>query len=99
MEQVRHQPVPPSSRQRLERPCRSGYTSDALTSSATYSLELGGYALEGGAIAGVKLYPGVAIGLGLDYRLDRSWSVGVAVHQRFLADLSTLVRFEYVWGW
>ena len=82
------------------------YVLDVLQWVPWASLELGGYTMQGGAIAGVKLDAGIAIGLGLDYRLDRSWSVGVAVHQHFLADLSTypsftqaLVRFEYVWGW
>jgi hypothetical protein len=82
------------------------YVLDVLQWVPWISGELGGYALQGGTIGGVKLDVGVAVGLGLDYKLNRSWSVGVAVHQHFLLDMSTypsftqaLARFEYVWGW
>lgn len=82
------------------------YVLDVLQWVPWISAELGGYALQGGTIDGVKLEVGAAVGLGLDYRLTRSWSLGVAVHQHFMLDMSTypsftqaLVRFEYVWGW
>jgi hypothetical protein len=82
------------------------YVLDVLQWVPWISAELGGYALQGGTVDGVKLEAGAAIGLGLDYRLARSWSLGVAVHQHFMLDMSTypsftqaLVRFEYVWGW
>jgi hypothetical protein len=70
------------------------------------SLEVGGYALTGGTISGVKLLPGAALGLGLDYRLTRSWAVGASVRQHAFLPLSTypsytqtFARFEYTWGW
>ncbi len=92
------------------------YVLDVLQWVPWASLELGGYTMQGGTIggqhlgsvtwSGVKLDAGAAIGLGLDYRLNRSWTVGVAVHQHFLVDMSTypsftqaVARFEYVWGW
>jgi hypothetical protein len=82
------------------------YVLDVLQWVPWISLEVGGYALQGGTIGGVKLEAGGALGLGLDYRLNRSWSVGVDVHQHLLLDMSTypsftqaMVRFEYVWGW
>jgi hypothetical protein len=82
------------------------YVLDVLQWVPWISLELGGYTMQGGTVAGVRLDAGAAVGLGLDYRLNRSWTVGVVVHQHFLLDMSTypsftqaVARFEYVWGW
>jgi hypothetical protein len=82
------------------------YVFDVLRWVPWASLELGGYALDGGTISGVKFLPGAAIALGLDYRLTRSWAVGASVRQHAFLDLSTypsftqtFARFEYTWGW
>lgn len=83
------------------------YVLDVLRWVPWGAAELGGYGLQGGTIDGFKLLPGAAIALGLDYRLDRSWSLGVEARQHFLfTQMSTypsltqlFARFEYVWGW
>ena len=69
------------------------YVLDVLQWVPWASLELGGYALQGGTIPGAKLEAGAAIGLGLDYRVTRSWSLGVVVHQHLLLDMSTYPSF------
>jgi hypothetical protein len=83
------------------------YVLDVLQWVPWGAVEAGGYALQGGTIDGVKLLPGVAIAIGLDYRLNRSWSIGVTGRENLLfTEMSTypsflqgLVRFSYVWGW
>jgi hypothetical protein len=67
---------------------------------------VGGYALGGGTIPGVKFLPGVELALGLDYRITRSWAAGVSFRQHVLSDLSkypsytqAFARLEYTWGW
>jgi outer membrane protein W len=54
----------------------------------------------------VKLLPGAAIALGLDYRISRDWAVGVSARQHAFLDLSTypsytqaFARVQYTWGW
>ena len=52
-------------------------------------------------------YAGAQLALGLDYHIDRTWAVGVAVRQHMLlGDITTyptyttvFARAEYVWGW
>ncbi|HEY8040128.1 MAG TPA: hypothetical protein VIF15_10060 [Polyangiaceae bacterium] len=84
-----------------------GYVLDVLRWVPWGGVLLGGYALEGGTIDGVKVLPGAAIALGLDYRFDRSWVAGVSVRQHMLVTDMTdypsftqaFARFEYTWGW
>jgi hypothetical protein len=83
------------------------YVLDVLQWVPWGALEIGGYALQGGTIEGVKALPGAAVAVGLDYRLDRSWAIGVEAREHLLfTEMSTypsflqgLVRFQYVWGW
>jgi len=83
------------------------YVLDVLQWVPWGAFEAGGYALQGGTIEGVKVLPGVAIAVGVDYRLNRSWSIGIEAREHLLfTEMSTypsflqgLVRFEYVWGW
>ena len=83
------------------------YVLDVLQWVPWGALEIGGYALDGGTIDGVKVLPGFALAVGLDYRLSRTWSVGVYARQHMLfTDASDypsftqlFARFEYVWGW
>jgi hypothetical protein len=83
------------------------YVLDVLQWVPWGALEAGGYALQGGSIDGVNLHPGAAIAIGLDYRLNRSWAIGVSAREHLLfTEMSTypsfmqgFVRFEYVWGW
>src|SRR5947209_1369704 len=48
----------------------------------------GGYLFAGGTIDGAKVYPGAALGLGLDYRLSRSWVVGASAYQHAFLEAS-----------
>jgi hypothetical protein len=82
-----------------------GYVFDVLTWVPYAGILVGGYGLSGGTIQGLKAMPGVEIALGLDYRIARSFSVGVAARQHLLSETDTyksftqlLARFEYVWG-
>ncbi len=67
----------------------------------------GGYVFAGGTVPGAKVYPGAALGLGLDYRLSRSWVVGASAYQhmfpfqtsRYPSFTQLFARFEYTWGW
>jgi hypothetical protein len=83
------------------------YVLDVLRWVPWGALEIGGYALDGGTLDSVKVLPGAAVAVGLDYRLNRSWSVGGSGREHLLfTDMSTypsflqlLARVEYVWGW
>ncbi len=92
----------------------SGLTSGAV--GATYVLDvlrwvpyggilLGGDLLSGGALPDAKGLATAQVALGLDYQLDRTWSVGVAAREHFYAtstysSFTTLfLRVEYAWGW
>ena len=91
----------------------TGLTSGAI--GATYVLDvlrwvpyggilLGGDALTGGALPDAKELATAQIALGLDYQLDRTWSVGVAAREHLYAtstysSFTTLfLRVEYAWG-
>ena len=92
----------------------SGLTSGAL--GATYVLDvlrwvpyggilLGGDLLSGGALPDAKGLATAQIALGLDYQLDRVWSVGVAAREHLYATstypsfTTVFLRVEYAWGW
>jgi hypothetical protein len=83
-----------------------GYVFDVLRWVPYAALLVGGYALEGGTVDGVKVLPGAEIALGLDYRFDRSWAAGVAFRQHLMSEPATypsftqaFARIEYTWGW
>ncbi len=83
-----------------------GYVFDVVRWVPYAGLLLGGCALNGGTIDGLKLLPGAEVALGFDYRIDRSWAAGLALRQQFFADAGTypsysqaLARVEYIWGW
>jgi hypothetical protein len=90
------------------------YVLDVLQWVPWGALELGGYALQGGTIGGVQVLPGAALAVGLDYRLNRSWAIGVELREHILfteqlgisvgnstypSFTQALLRGEYVWGW
>jgi hypothetical protein len=68
---------------------------------------VGATTLSGGPLGRTKVLPDITLALGLDYRIDRRWVVGVAGRQRLLltdaatypSDTQVLARFEYTWGW
>ncbi|MDP9150309.1 MAG: outer membrane beta-barrel protein [Myxococcota bacterium] len=83
-----------------------GYVFDVLRWVPYAGLLLGSYVFSGGTIQSARILPGAALALGLDYRVDRSWTAGVALRQHVFTDASTypsytqvLARFEYTWGW
>jgi hypothetical protein len=82
------------------------YVLDVLRWVPWGGLMAGGYALGGGTISGTKFLPGIALALGLDYRISRSWAVGLSIRQHVLSNASTypsftqtFARIEYTWGW
>jgi hypothetical protein len=84
-----------------------GYVLDVLRWVPYAGLLAAGYALTGGTIGGVRVFPGATIALGLDYRFDRKWAAGFAFRQHMLlTEMSTypsftqlFARLEYTWGW
>ena len=85
----------------------AAYVLDILTWVPYGGLLAEGYYMRGGTIDGGKLLGGAEIVLGVDYKLSRHLSVGVAYKQHMLlTDISTyplyfnlLARVEYAWGW
>jgi hypothetical protein len=83
------------------------YVFDVLRWVPWAAAEAGVLGLNGGTIVGTRVLPDAILALGLDYRLNRSWAVGVSFRQHFLftdmGDYPSLTqvfaRFEYVWGW
>ncbi len=84
-----------------------GYVFDVVRWVPYAGLLAGGCALNGGGIHDVKLLPQAIAALGFDYRFDRTWSAGLALHQYFFfTDAGTypsysqaFARVEYSWGW
>jgi hypothetical protein len=82
------------------------YVFDVLTWVPYAGLLVGGYALDGGTIRGTVFLGGLSIAAGLDYRLSRSFAIGVALRQHMVTDPNTypslsqaFARAEYTWGW
>ena len=71
-----------------------GYVFDVLRWVPYAGVLLGGYSLAGRTVRPVKVYLGVELALGLDYRIDRRWTVGVALRQHMLADPTILPDFD-----
>jgi hypothetical protein len=83
-----------------------GYVFDVLRWVPYGGVLVGGYALSGGSIHGVKVLPGLELALGLDYRLNRRFAVGLALREHLMYETSkypsfsqAFARFEYTWGW
>lgn len=84
-----------------------GYVLDVLRWVPYFGVLGTGYVVSGGTLESPKVVAGVALAAGLDYQLSRSFAVGLALRQHFLAsELSTYptytiaqLRFEYVWGY
>jgi hypothetical protein len=82
------------------------YVFDVLRWVPWAGILVGGYALGGGTISGIKILPGASLALGLDYRCSRTLAIGVSLRQHALSDMATypsftqaFARIEYTWGW
>ena len=83
------------------------YVFDVLRWVPYAGLLVGGYALYGGTLGGSpRVIPGVSLTVGLDYRLDRTWSVGASLHQSALSQPGTypsltqaFAHVDIHWGW
>jgi len=84
------------------------YVIDILRWVPYVGLQGGMYRLAGGdALAETLFLPGVSIGVGLDYQLNRQFAVGVAGRQHFMVSkldtypsyTTAVLRFEYMWGY
>ena len=89
-----------------------GYVLDILRWVPYFGVLVGGYGLAGGSMSGAKVFPGVDLALGLDYRFGRALIAGIALRQHMLVDFSepafsetypsftqAFARVEYSWGW
>lgn len=61
------------------------YVFDILSWVPYAGLLVGAYDLSGGSINGMKVLPGAAIALGLDYRWSPTLSFGVAIREHFVS--------------
>ncbi|MGA2448759.1 MAG: hypothetical protein ABTD50_08805 [Polyangiaceae bacterium] len=85
----------------------AAYVFDVLRWVPYAGLLMGGYALYGGTLGGSpRVLPGVALVVGLDYRLDRAWSLGFSLHQDTLSEPGTypsltqgFAHADFHWGW
>ncbi len=67
----------------------------------------GVYHLAGGTLDDPLFLPGLSVGAGLDYQINRQLAVGLAGRQHFLLSkmdqypsyTTALLRFEYMWGY
>jgi hypothetical protein len=83
------------------------YVLDVLRWVPWGAVEAGPVGLNGGTVAGTRILLDAILALGLDYRINRSWALGVSLRQHMLVTEMTdypsftqvFARFEYVWGW
>ncbi len=83
------------------------YVLDVLRWVPWGAAEAGGYTMTGSSLGGTRVLPGFALALGVDYRFDRSWALGITVRQLTLfTDPSEFPRYTqglgrrgYPWGW
>lgn len=83
------------------------YVIDILRWVPYVGVQGGMYRLAGGTIDGSLFLPGLSIGVGLDYQLNRQFAVGVAGRQHFMVTkmdtypsyTTAILRFEYMWGY
>lgn len=71
-----------------------GYVFDVLRWVPYAGILLGGYTLAGRTIGPVKEYIGVELTLGLDYRIDRRWTVGAVLRQHMMSDPTLYPDFD-----
>jgi hypothetical protein len=84
-----------------------GYVLDILRWIPYGGVLLDSYYLYGGTLDTAKIFPGVELALGLDYRFNRSFTAGVSFRQHLLVTVmdkypsftNLFARVEYAWGW
>jgi hypothetical protein len=85
----------------------AGYVIDILRFVPYIGLLLGGYRLSGGTLDSALLLPGAELAVGLDYRLNCHWTIGLAGRQHLLftkastypSYTTVMLRLEYMWGY
>ncbi len=84
-----------------------GYVLDVMRWVPYAGLLVDGYALYGGTLGGgPRMVAGVSVALGVDYRIDRTWSVGASLHENILSEPGTypsltqaFANVDMHWGW
>jgi hypothetical protein len=84
-----------------------GYVIDILRWVPYLNAHAGMYRVAGGTLDNALFLPGLSIGLGLDYQLNRRFAVGLGFREHLMVTkLDTygsyttgLLRFEYMWGY
>jgi len=85
----------------------AAYVFDVLRWVPYAGVLAGGYALYGGTIGGnPRVLAGASLVVGCDYRLDRTWSIGVSLYQDMLSEPGTypsltqgFAHADFRWGW
>jgi hypothetical protein len=82
------------------------YVFDVLRWVPYVGLLIGGYVLGGGTLDGTKVLPGFSFAAGVDYRLNRSFTLGISARQHMMNEASNYPEFTqlfatagYTWGW
>ncbi|MBX3263872.1 MAG: outer membrane beta-barrel protein [Labilithrix sp.] len=83
------------------------YVIDILRWVPYIGLNGGVYRLAGGTLDSALILPGLSIGAGVDYQLNRRFAVGLGVRQHLMISkmdtypsyTTALLRFEYMWGY
>jgi hypothetical protein len=84
-----------------------GYVLDITQYVPYFGVLIGAGMMTGGTLDSVLFLPDAQIAVGLDYRINHDWSIGLAGRQHmFVTKLSdypsytnVFARFEYTWGW
>lgn len=85
-----------------------GYVIDILRWVPYVDVHGGVYRLAGAEMLDGQLFlPGLSLGAGIDYQLNRQFAIGAAGRQHFLVSkmdtypsyTTVLLRFEYMWGY
>ncbi|MBX3216654.1 MAG: hypothetical protein KF850_31755 [Labilithrix sp.] len=83
------------------------YVIDILRWVPYIGLSGGAYRLSGGTLDSMLILPGLSLGAGVDYQLNRQFAVGLGVRQHLMVTkvstypsyTTALLRFEYMWGY
>lgn len=84
----------------------AAYTLDIIRWVPYFGVLAGGYRFSGADLQKAEYKLGFQFALGLDYEINRSWSVGAQLRYHTFSDdplstvyLTSFLRASYVWGW